>query len=298
ASVDKTKPYALATPATHTRLLPSSPHHNRQEQSQHKPPHQKPIGFAPVVPYRYHNHHRYRHDHQHHYHNRNHNSQGASGQTALITPLMGQGNHSSAAGLTVTPTATTTNTTNHSILAGVASRGDYHSTIVPAVASSASRLHWQRPATNSNTTAATYKRTNTTTVGASTERTLRMDHHRQLQPNKQTTGGERQHQVHRSRIIHIIEHRSSSTDCGDEEEEEEQEEGEGEVEEEEKEAESVEYFIDIFHWVREQRHQPLQYQYQRSLSLGRQRNLRSTTGQQQPSSYHHRRRRARRQSNY
>uniref|UniRef100_A0A182LZB6 Uncharacterized protein n=1 Tax=Anopheles culicifacies TaxID=139723 RepID=A0A182LZB6_9DIPT len=300
ASVDKTKPYALATSAHTPPPPPPSSHYYRQQQIQrqqvqlqHKPQ-QKPTTL-PVGAYRYHNHHRYRHDHQHHYHKRNPNSQGAPGHTALITPLMGQGNHSSVAGLTVT-TSFTHNSTNHtkSSHAGLPLRNDYQSTVPVA---SPSRLLWQRPATNANTnintttaTTATYKRTNTTNVSAA-DRTLPIERHHQP-PNKQA-GGQRQHyapshQVHRSRIIHIIEHRSSSpccdeetVDCGEQlpaassQEDHATSDGSSDTD-----AESVEYFIDIFHWVRERQ----QHRQPESLSLGRQRILRSSVPQQP---YHH-----------
>lgn len=298
ASVDKTSAYLpLATPAPpssppHTRMLPLSSHYHRQQPPPPTPQPKaqlKPSGLLPVGSHRsYHNNHHYRHEHQHHYHGRNRTGQGAPGATALITPLMGQGNHSSAAG----PTGTTFANRTANGYGRLLLRNDYRAATIPVVASS-SRLPWQRSATNANTTlttttaAATYKRTNTT---AHYHRPLvRMDH-RNSKPNQP---------VHRSRLIHILNHHRSTVACSCWEELDCEEETPAGTSSHSSGSDSggVEYFIDIFHWVREHG-PPSQQQQQQSLSLGRQRVLGSITASQHQQTQPHRSRRAHRHSNY
>ncbi|KFB47089.1 AGAP005714-PA-like protein [Anopheles sinensis] len=206
-----------------------------------------------------HNHHRYRHEHAHQ-HNRNH-SQGQAeavlNQTAPILPMMGRGNHSFAGVLRVTlGNGTSTNVT------GIANETRDASGVLAL-------QRTYRPTLGSRgltSTATTHKHVG----GNFTHRTLRTDHHQHhqlhhhhlLRAHNLNLGQalkEPSATVHRSRIIHIIEHRSSEGcceeegNCDDESTRSRATSGREPAAGRMTEGVNVEYFIDIFQWVGQQR---------------------------------------------
>ncbi|XP_058122985.1 uncharacterized protein LOC131293979 [Anopheles ziemanni] len=253
-------------PDVHATQLPT-PHSSAH--AARKLPTDAGAGRSPQALYSHpHNHHRYRHEHPHQ-HNRNHSlgrAEAVLNQTAPILPTVGRGNHSFAGVLRVT-------------------LGNGTSTSVTSVANrtrdASGLLRTYRPPLGSraSSTAATHKHVS----GNFTHRTLRTDLHQHHQHHLHHAHHHRAHNlnlgqalkepsatVHRSRIIHIIEHRSSEGcceeegNCDDESTRSRATSGREPAAGRTTEGVSVEYYIDIFQWAHRQPERESYYGHNRN----------------------------------